>query len=587
LDTSNNIAAIKKAFLADSFNQAFNPKQIEIAYTGKLDEQKPQSDDDRSLKLPQQLDLHCDQLANLSCDPRGTCSSFLINKANDELSRQRGVCNTASSALNSALGLIGSACSVACVQVCLPWVGCHKVCLGDVVDPGACAAAREKKALQEAILKTCGAAIDATTAFLNAPNTLGKGFAESIGLGQFYSNVCSYYDKVLNVPQCKTLKAAWDAGCGTVQGALNTLAAGKKIADMDWRVSGVGPDAVKGQATLTSTTISSEMDRVQINGVRASASLHVEGWVKITPEPVFLPICPPPPCTVLGGDCRINLSPTVLSAESANPTLSGTFGIASFHDEATNVDRNAFFIKPESFDVKVTTNVAPIGKLLRDNALSLPCSFNGVVWNTYAIAELISFTGIDLTITRGIDIKNTRIGWADSKIELPISWNRDNGNPTVQKSVDLHVQYSLSPSAVQLTSNHIEAPPPPLPATFVQRPLLEVAGGLSTGIVFARQATPASGSSSNVFASAVNLFTTLNYRSHLFGGFISYTPGPSVTDFGVGMGVAVRPVKKFDRLTLLPGVRLGQVSKPTERGPRFMLGIGVDLGRLTLRGCKK
>ena len=572
-----NVAAINKPLLASAFNDAFSPKQIEVGYSGPLEDQYPQKDDEKILRLPDRIDLHCDQLVNLSCDPRGTCTNFLMHRANDVLKVQRDICSKASQELQDALATIDRACSAVCA---------FGVCVA--LDPILCTAAKHNKEVAQAAFLGCSAEIDTATAFLNSPDTLGRSFAGHIGLGKFYEDVCAYYDQIFNVPECRALKATWDVSCGSVQATVDNFAAGKKIGELDWRVKGSGPDAIKGQASLSAITVSDGLDRVQIDNVQAKAQVTAEGWAKFDLEPAFSTICPPPPCTVIGGDCRINLSPTTFGIRSATSTIKGSFGISSFRDDDLNRDRDAFYIDPDSFDVSVTSNLAPIGKLLRDNALKLPCSSQGIVWDTYLVTDLISFTGLDLSFPHSFDVNKTRIAWADSTAVLPVSWTRDDqGNTAVLKTLKLPIRYSLTNSMVVLQADHIAAPQLPAPSeVFVSRPLIELTGGLSTAVVFASQQS-GSVQTSDVFASAINPYISVAYRTPMVGAFLSYTPGPSVSDFGVGMGLAVRPFKKFDRLTFLPGVRLGQVSHPTESGPKFMLGVGVDLGRLSIRGCDK
>jgi hypothetical protein len=74
--------------------------------------------------------------------------------------------------------------------------------------------------------------------------------------------------------------------------------------------------------------------------------------------------------------------------------------------------------------------------------------------------------------------------------------------------------------------------------------------------------------SSDVFSSPVNLYTTVNYKTDIVGGFASYTPGPTVSTFGFGVGLAFRPFAKLDRLALPAGARIGQKNPPTEGARR-------------------
>ena len=221
-----------------------------------------------------------------------------MHRANDVLKVQRDICSKASQELQDALATIDRACSAVCA---------FGVCVA--LDPILCTAAKHNKEVAQAAFLGCSAEIDTATAFLNSPDTLGRSFAGRIGLGKFYEDVCAYYDQIFNVPECRALKATWDVSCGSVQATVDNFAAGKKIGELDWRVKGSGPDAIKGQASLSAITVSDGLDRVQIDNVQAKAQVTAEGWAKFDLEPAFSTICLFPPCTVIGGDCRINLSP--------------------------------------------------------------------------------------------------------------------------------------------------------------------------------------------------------------------------------------------------------------------------------------
>ena len=452
------VVNIQKRLLSEAFNKVFGSKSIEISYTGKLEPLGPTSEADRELRLPQQLDLHCDELVNLKCDQKGTCAPFLIEAATDEISRQTGLCNTAGNLVRDASSAVDKACNTGCIvpQACV--FGVCTPCLTGLLNPVGCAAAKAILSEKQAAQRSCSAAMGGAKAFLNAPTALAQDFASSIGQKQFYTNVCTYYDRIFNVPECSSLKAAWDVGCGTVQASLNKFAGGKKIGRLDWQVSGVGQDAIRGQVTLTNVRLSQGLDNIQISGVQANATLNVQGWAKLDLEPEFLAICPPPPCTILGPGCRIVLNPITIRIASTGSTLSGTFGISSFHNVETNRDDPAFFIDPDSFDINATLNVAPIGELIRQNALKLPCLFHSVGWTIYALAELISSTGVDLTLPHAVDVQKQRIAWAYMEIKIPVSWRESQGKLALVKTLSMKVRYSLSDSAVFLKADHI--PPP-------------------------------------------------------------------------------------------------------------------------------
>jgi len=152
------------------------------------------------------------------------------------------------------------------------------------------------------------------------------------------------------------------------------------------------------------------------------------------------------------------LNPITIRIASTGSTLSGTFGISSFHNVETNRDDPAFFIDPDSFDINATLNVAPIGELIRQNALKLPCLFHSVGWTIYALAELISSTGVDLTLPHAVDVQKQRIAWAYMEIKIPVSWRESQGKLALVKTLSMKVRYSLSDSAVFLKADHI--PPP-------------------------------------------------------------------------------------------------------------------------------
>jgi hypothetical protein len=141
---------------------------------------------------------------------------------------------------------------------------------------------------------------------------------------------------------------------------------------------------------------------------------------------------------------------------------------------------------------------------------------------------------------------------------------------------------------VILKADHI--PPPqtvPSSSAYTHKPFIGLAAGLAMNWVFTDKSDGNGGTKNAVFFSAVSLYASVYFKNYIVGGFVSYLPGPKVSDFGVGVGFIERPFKHLDRLTVLEGVRLGDVSPPTEKGPAFTLGIGIDLGRLVLQGCEK
>ncbi len=572
--SGSNEVAMKTAALADSFDSALQNKNFQISYQGAFPEQRPTDDDQKNLRFPDHIDLQCDQLVKLSCDPRGTCAPFFVNAATDELNRQKDICKKATDALGGIANAINNACQKACVS--LPLVG--KVCASDLV--AQCAEAKAGQAAQQAILDGCNAAINTMQAFLNAPQTISKDFANRLGLGDFYTNTCKQYETVFVGPQCKAKKATWDAGCGTVQAGINGLVAHQKIGDIDWQVDGDGNDAIKATATIQGVKVSDALDHAEINGVSANGTAQIDGWVKVSFEPVFYPICPPPPCTLVGGDCRITMKPTTLNVANVGQSITGQFGMDSFTDPATGNQRQGFYIDPDSFDVNVTSGLAPVAQIIRDNAFSLPCTFNGMTWNVYSLGELAGLFNIPVTVTKAIDIKKTRIAWADSEVKLPISWKRDGNTTAVDTSTPLKVQYALDGSLVVASAAHIDAPILPPPDKLLQRAFLELDAGLAGNLGFA--------SNSNRFASStdiaggVDAYASLYYHNQIGGAFVSLSSLPEKSNWGVGFGASIHPVRKINRATILLGARSGESSVT----PKLLVGVGWDFDKLVLRGYK-
>lgn len=571
---SANTVLVMKPLVAKAFNDAFDPKHIEIGYTGPLKESGPETDDDKNLRLPSDLNLHCGDLINISCDPRGSCTNYLISKAGEYLGQQRDLCRRTTDAINGLAGTISQACELLCVGG-----GWSRVCVGDVVNPGLCSTAKLEKAHNEEILRVCVGAMQLATDFLNAPGRLQGEIAKALGIEGFYSDVCKKYDQIYNVGNvaaCKLAKGTWDTACGSVQKIVNQFA-GKKIGELDWRFSGVGDHAVNGGAALNGIHVSDALDRIDISGVSGRGSVDVAGWAKFQMEPLFYPICPPPPG-------RIDLAKTNIPFELNSTSLGGAFGIATFNDDSTGKDRNGLFIDPDSFDATAKLNTRPIGELLRHNALTLPCALSPVmgpfpvVWQTYDVLSLMSLVGVDIPIKKSIDLDKIRVGWADSTIDLPISWTKVDGKIQVLNSIHLPVELKLQPSVVALEAGQIPPAPQTPPKQLNHPVMLDVAAGAGTGLVFAR--------TDNVFFSPPLPYLRLAYRTTLAGPFVSYSPGLRFTDAGIGYGVAIKPIRSLERFSILVGGRSGALGKGRGTGTRFLLGLGWDFERLLLRGCE-
>lgn len=579
-DGSNELL-IKKSLIANAINTALDPKQMQISYASSLEEYGPKTDADRELHLPDKPNLHCGDLLKLSCDdPRGTCVPFLVQQAQQHKSDAENACRIASNAIGSAEGAINSACQRACVDI--PWVG--RVCAGDLVAPGVCESAKVILATNRAALAACQTTVDFTSRYLSAPQDITDELTQKLGLGPLDSTVCKQYDKIFNGPQCRATQAAWNLGCGTVQATIDTLLRGQVFATFDWQVTGSGNAAIKATASLSKTHVSDNLDRVDITGVTGSGSLTVEGWAKFTPKPEFYPICPPPPC-LPGHDCRIILRPTTINATLADDHVGGAFGVASYPADGYPNGRNGFFIAPDSFNGNVALSVSPIGKLIRENALQLPCMFNGVLWTTYSAAEVISFTGADINLTHNFDLGRKRIAWADSQVELPTSWKNIDGQIQVVDRFKLPVNYSIENSSVVAQAGQIPAPSNTIPPAVYRRPkLLEIAAGLGTGFVLASRVAPRQ---SLNFWSPVIPYATVSYKYPYLGLFGAIMPGPKAGDFAGSVGLALRPFEKADRFNLLIGTRIGPSTSSLQTGPQFMFAVGWDLGRLALRGCEQ
>src|SRR5262249_51577243 len=151
----------KKLFLADAVNRTFSTKQLAVSYSGSFEEHRPRSQEEKEIHLPNKPELHCEKVHDLGCDSRGTCIPYFLGLARDESKKAQALCKRAADALGGVAGAIQSACEAVCVDTPL-----GKACIGDVVNPGACASAKATKAANEGILNACRATIDLTSRFL-------------------------------------------------------------------------------------------------------------------------------------------------------------------------------------------------------------------------------------------------------------------------------------------------------------------------------------------------------------------------------------------------------------------------------------
>lgn|GEM_PF-3625813 len=274
------------------------------------------------------------------------------------------------------------------------------------------------------IMDDCNAHVRQLRDFANAPERIDQSFAKSIGREHFYQDVC--------VPS-------------------------QKVGDLSGALSGVGPDAIKGNASLTGIHISKNMDSVELDGVQASASATVQGWASLNLSPPYNRICPIP--SAFGGpQSRFTLTPLTLEVSSGSSTISATFGIAPFHDVILNRERKGFFIDPDSFDVKAKAGLEPIVKLLTDAAIKFTCTFDPAGASAFPLTELLTLAGTELKLKHGIDIKKTRIAWADGSIGLPVSWVREGEKTIVDKTLPLNVDYQLSDTTVFVTARFAPKP---------------------------------------------------------------------------------------------------------------------------------
>lgn len=577
---------IKKSLIANSINAVFDSKQIQLAYASPLAEYGPQSDADKELHLPDKPNLQCDRMKQyLGCDSRGTCVPYLVGLAQQNKNVADQACSDASSAIQKVAGTIDHVCNV--VNHCIG-IGKYKVCTSDIFAPGLCDSAKATLAANRAALVVCQGTVDFATKYLSAPQDITDDVTQKLGLGHLYSEVCKQYNTVFNGPQCAATKAAWDLSCGTVQLTIDTLIKGQVFATMDWGVQGVGNDAIKATASINKVHVSDNLDRADISGLSANGSVTAEGWAKFTPKPAFYPICPPPPCAP-GQNCRIRLSPTTINATFDDDHIGAGFGMASFPADGYPNGRNGFFVTPDAAKIDVKLNSSLIGKLIRgnslQNALQMPCALNSVVWDTYNIADVVSLTGFDINISHTFDPGRKRVGWADSQVELPISWKNVDGQIQVADKLKLPLTFSIDSSTLSAHAGQIPAPTnASAPAVYRRPTTLEITGGLGTGFVLTSRGGP---QQSNTFWSPVIPYTTLSYKSPYIGAFGALMPGPKWGDFATGVGLSSRPFPKMSRINLLVGARLGPSNADLEHGPHFMFAIGWDIDRLALRGCEQ
>jgi hypothetical protein len=548
---SPNAALISTHFLSESVNQVFNNKTIGVSYVGPIPENdsKPGGDE---IDLPPAPNLYCSDLANIDCNPRGTCVPYLQQLAHTMLEKAEGDCKIASGLLNDALGAIGKACQVLCVD--LPFVG--NVCAGDLVDPGGCTIARHNQDVANGLLAVCQGTINLADGFLNGVSMAPGEFASRIGKGDFYKNVCTYYDKILDAPDvlaCKGLEAAWKTSCGVVQSVVDKVG-GAKIGTLDWSIQGTGNDALNANTSFQSFRVDDQLSRVSIAKVNASGTGNVQGWAKVNLDPIFYPVCPP---VCIGGDCRIHLDPTTLSFTLPSDTQLGAgFGIASFADPADGHSRPGVFLTPDPLNVTISAQNSAISALLRKNVINLPCIYNTVTWGTYALADLLTLFGttdVSVQVSPG----RQRVGWADTTVQLPLA----------TKPLPMPVSASQATNAIAMSAGALPPAPISPPAQVTQSAVLELSGGIGGTAVFRGSSVQ------GAFSPYVALFP----GGQRVGPFAGLVVGSQV---GFGYGAAVRPFKRFDKLLFLVGARAAS------DGLRPTVGLAWQFGHLQLTGCE-
>ncbi len=69
-------------------------------------------------------------------------------------------------------------------------------------------------------------------------------FADQLGLGHYYREVCTYYNAVLYGPECEAYKFIAGESCNVIQTVLKDHE-GKMLAELDWELEGDGDHALK------------------------------------------------------------------------------------------------------------------------------------------------------------------------------------------------------------------------------------------------------------------------------------------------------------------------------------------------------
>jgi hypothetical protein len=561
----------QKAFIAAAINGAFQNRTANVTYQGPLAEHTPENDDQRTIRLPSKPpSLYCEKTPLLRCDIKGVCQPYLVQLAVSKREEAKATCADIASKLQGVASTINSACQAVCFA---------GICLGDVVAPGECAQARSSHAALEAAQNLCQATIDAVTGFLDLGSVTSSQIAHQLGVGDFYDKVCTYYDTVFNKPECEALETTWKTGCGVVQGVLDTLIVGQKVGEDDWMYRGVGPSAVTGTVTLQSVVVDPTMTKVSV-GATANGSVTVEGRFQLTKvEPLFLPICQPSLSPVV-------LRPTSINFSMDNHVVTGAFGITPFTDPDSGKQRNAFAFNVDPISVTVSVDRWPIHVLLRDNFVNLPCVYNGVVWWTYAVADLLMVAGNPLTMTNVVAPPPARVGWADSHEHIPYAWAVVGGATTVSKTFAVDAHFATSATALSATLDNI----PPQSTTVSPRrheTAWALNGGLGESITIGQPVQGLGyGDQVGRFASAINPFIALGFGKSEFGPIVGISAGPRLATLGLLVGASAQPFSGVRRLTVFGGVRLSTGTERPGQGVRLAFGAGWVFGHLRLRGCE-
>jgi hypothetical protein len=399
-------------------------------------------------------------------------------------------------------------------------------------------------------------------------------------VGDFYDRVCTYYDTVFNKPQCETLRATWKTGCSIVQGALDGLIVGQKFGEDDWMYKGVGPAAVTGTVNLQSLSIDPTLTNVTV-GATAAGTATIEGRFQITKvEPVFLTICTPS----LG---PITLRPTTLQLSMDNQVVTGSFNVSSFTDPASGKLRNALAFDLDPIGVTVSVDRWPIHVLLRDNAINLPCIYNGVNWWTNALADLLMVAGSPLKFSNAVDPPPARIAWADSQEQIPYAWSRSSGTTAVAKAFSLQAQFAKTPTVFSATLDNIP-PQPPTPAFTYHELKWAVNAGLGASVTIGKVVDNI-GYAGQIgrYMTAINPYVSLGFGKFEIGPVVGVSPGPRLATMGLLLGVAAQPISKLHPFSIYSGVRLATGSERPGQAVRFAIGAGWAFGHLTIRGCEQ